>query len=237
MIPKIINFVSRDYTNLNILQKYCINRWKNLHTGYKFYFYDDLSGLKVLSKYYPQHIDLYKESPGIIKSQIIRYLITYIYGGTYVDTDVCPFIPLDHWITNNDTLITVSSASVEHDFQFHTEAGHDFFDQMLNQSFNRWSDAKHQWLESPTTVEDNNQNMGLLFSCCGVSLFHGLSQSYQRRILTEPYCDQHRFPWQHEIIPKKNAYYTFHYSLGSWCKSGRSFDYAKTFIENTNKYF
>ena len=237
MIPKIINFVRTDYINLSPIENYCIQRWQNLNTDYQFFFYDDISGLAALYKFYPEYVSLWEESPPIVRTQIMRYLALYINGGTYVDTDVCPFVPLNNWIKNDDTFITISSAKIEHDFQFHARAGHDFFKDILQECLSRWSKVKFKWVLCPINEEQRLENMGLLFSCCSVSLFHELAQSYQRRILTEPYCDQYRFPWQYEATPKKNTYYTFHYALGSWCGGGRSIAHAKTFIDNTNKYF
>ena len=92
------------------------NIMKN-NPGYNYEFYTDKEAMELLDKF-PQYKDLYNvtQRPQY-KSDIIRYLYLYTYGGWYIDIDLLPIVSLDsiYNLSSNSTLLCVEGAhTTEH---------------------------------------------------------------------------------------------------------------------------
>ena len=74
------------------LEKFCVDRWRHYHPDHNIMFHTDDTIRRDLLKYYPEIAGVFDLAPGIIRGQIGRYLAMIIYGGTYADVDVCPFV-------------------------------------------------------------------------------------------------------------------------------------------------
>ena len=67
-----------------------------LNPTYEYTFYTDQEIADFLQTHFPQYIPLYNslQRPQY-KSDLIRYLYLYIFGGWYIDIDLLPFLPLN----------------------------------------------------------------------------------------------------------------------------------------------
>lgn len=76
----------------------------------------DTEAILFLTNYYPEYIPLYNElfRPQY-KSDLLRYLWLYAYGGYYIDIDILPTIPLtDIWnLTDHSSLFTCIGAHTD----------------------------------------------------------------------------------------------------------------------------
>lgn len=91
MIHKIIHQIwLQSYNNMpDKLKEYHIN-CKKINNDFKFIFWDDNKIKQLIRQYYDSsYLDIYNSYDTYAqKSDIARYLILYIYGGIYLDTDV-----------------------------------------------------------------------------------------------------------------------------------------------------
>lgn len=82
-------------------------RWrqgcKEVNRDYEFRMYDDDDLLAFTVKYYPEYLPLFRSLHGVYMADMARILVTYHYGGIYMDLDFyCqrPFHCLDSLISN-----------------------------------------------------------------------------------------------------------------------------------------
>jgi mannosyltransferase OCH1-like enzyme len=85
--------------------------WEYLNPEYKVELYDDERCLNVLYKYYgKKYCDIFnfiKDGP--IKADFFRVCLIYVFGGIYVDADIKPIVPLNHYIDDDVDLMTCIS--------------------------------------------------------------------------------------------------------------------------------
>ena len=101
MIPKIIHqiwFGERDYRKL--YNPEWIDSWKELNPHYEYIVHTETDAIKVLQKY-PKYYEVFKKLDAkrnlkyALRSDFLRYLLMYEYGGIYVDMDYECYKPID----------------------------------------------------------------------------------------------------------------------------------------------
>ena len=71
-------------------------RLLQINRGYEYVLMDDEGAQKFLLEYFPKYISLYTSLTRVqYKSDLLRYLYLYIFGGYYVDIDTLPILSLD----------------------------------------------------------------------------------------------------------------------------------------------
>jgi hypothetical protein len=71
----------------------------SLNPGYEYTFLDDAACLEFLESHFPQYISAFMAfSRPQYKSDFIRYLYAYVFGGFYVDIDLLPTLGFDDLI-------------------------------------------------------------------------------------------------------------------------------------------
>jgi len=191
--------------SLTELENFCVDRWRHYHPHFEIIFHNDNDIRNLLLKNYPGIVDVFDQSPGIVKGQIGRYLVMITHGGTYADVDVCPFIGIDRWIDPDDELITVRRGKndYEMDYQFHSIKGDPVWEQVLLDGVDQWS--KH------TKVFENIDAYRLcIFETLSVHHLQRHYNNHQRRIMEPPLCSSYEHNWGHDEC------YTTHYSSESW---------------------
>ena len=95
-IPKIIHQIWLQ-GEIDIPKKYLskTQRIKDMHQTWKYYFWDDVSIVDLLSKNTIWLNTYHKLNYLHQKVDYARYIILYIYGGVYIDMDVKMVKPLD----------------------------------------------------------------------------------------------------------------------------------------------
>ena len=102
MISKIIHQIWLQGQN-NMPEKFLkkVNKIKNFHLLWKYYFWDDIAIINLLSKNKEWIETYYKLLYLHQKVDYAKYVILYEYGGVYIDIDVEIVKPLDNLLQNN----------------------------------------------------------------------------------------------------------------------------------------
>jgi len=72
------------------------SRLLKINQGYEYVLMDDAGAQKFLAEHFPRYISLYTSLTRVqYKSDLLRYLYLYTFGGYYVDIDICPLLSFD----------------------------------------------------------------------------------------------------------------------------------------------
>lgn len=91
-------FQGEDDTNIPVLNKKCIERWKHFNTDWRV----NILNANTIEQYLPEYFEILKNSPErpkAAKSDLIRILLLSKYGGVWVDASVYPMVPLSDFYT------------------------------------------------------------------------------------------------------------------------------------------
>jgi len=110
MIPKILHLT---WKNSEIPQKWAgvIDKWKELHPGWKIHFTTDEDNREYIQKNHPDFLETYDSYKwGIQRADAIRYFYLRDMGGVYADLDIEPLKPIDEYLNgiNIDALLVYS---------------------------------------------------------------------------------------------------------------------------------
>ena len=108
MIPKIIWQTYKDsFNELPQYVKDATQTWKNLNPEYKYlYMNDEEIRNFILHEFNEEWLNIFNSYPlGVMRGDLWRYMIVYIYGGVYADIDTICNKPIDTWINKNKDLI------------------------------------------------------------------------------------------------------------------------------------
>ena len=104
-IPKLIWQTSKSTPHYNTHS--LILSWINKNPDYEWLFMDDeLCDTFIKDNFNNDFYKMYASLPiGVMKADVWRVAVIYVYGGLYVDTDCECVKPINTWINNNDELI------------------------------------------------------------------------------------------------------------------------------------
>ncbi|NBX27401.1 MAG: hypothetical protein EBR55_04000, partial [Chitinophagia bacterium] len=104
MIPKIIwQTYKYPFNELPQYAKDAAQTWKDLNPDYKYIYMDDQDCRSfILHEYGEDWVEIFDSCPiGVMRSDIWRYLVLYVYGGVYADLDTICLKPIKEWVSNN----------------------------------------------------------------------------------------------------------------------------------------
>jgi mannosyltransferase OCH1-like enzyme len=104
MIPKIIwQTYESDFNDLPDDAKKCVQTWKDLNPDWEHKYMNANDRREfVLENFGQEWLDIFDSCPfGVMRSNIWRYMIVYIYGGAYFDIDTICKSPIKNWIKEN----------------------------------------------------------------------------------------------------------------------------------------
>lgn len=104
MIPKIIWQTYKDpFSQLPQYAKDAAQTWKDLNPEYKYIYMDDQECRAfILHEFGEDWVAIFDSCPiGVMRSDIWRYLILYVYGGVYADLDTLCLKPIKDWVSEN----------------------------------------------------------------------------------------------------------------------------------------
>jgi inositol phosphorylceramide mannosyltransferase catalytic subunit len=94
-IPKIIHLIGAEKVPPAKYRLF-VDRIRSLHPGWKIEIWDDVSALAIVHEYFPELTDMYLSYLFTVqRTDIFRILITYLYGGFYMDMDMLCFKSVD----------------------------------------------------------------------------------------------------------------------------------------------
>lgn len=115
MIPKIIWQTYKDpYDQLAPYMYEAMQTWKDNNPEYKHRYMDDAQAAEFIFKEFGQEWhDLFVNLPvGVMRGDLWRYMIVYIYGGVYADLDTLCLEPISVWMRDDAKMIVCPENSV-----------------------------------------------------------------------------------------------------------------------------
>ena len=150
MIPK---FIHQTWKTNEIPKKWIpfVNKVQKLNPEWKYKLWTDSDNDEFVKNEYPNFYDVFRSfSKGIMRADVIRYLIMYKIGGVYLDLDYEVLQPFDF----GDKIILPLNRSLKYgDAQ--DELGNCFFASVPGHSF--WYDVITDLRQSPPIVTDYSQ--------------------------------------------------------------------------------
>ena len=114
LIPKIFHQTWDTEDIPEVFHKWIVT-WKKLHPDWSYWFWTLKEIRNFVVAEYPELLSLYDVyTEDIFRSDVMRYLVLYKFGGVYVDLDMEPLMPLDNWTYNFNCI--VSEETYEHPF-------------------------------------------------------------------------------------------------------------------------
>lgn len=107
MIPKTIwQTYKTEYPPLVSVE--CIRSWTNANPAYEWMYFDDFACDQFMKDHFSSdYYNIYDSLPfGIMKADMWRIAIVYIYGGFYADLDTFCHRALDAWISTEELLVS-----------------------------------------------------------------------------------------------------------------------------------
>ena len=111
MIPKIIwQTYKTEYPPL--ISSNHVRSWIDRNVDYEWMYFDDNSCDEFMKDHFSSdYYDMYASLPiGVMKADMWRVAIIYIYGGFYADLDTTCNQSLDQWVNDEDLLLSVETA-------------------------------------------------------------------------------------------------------------------------------
>ncbi|KAJ6227405.1 initiation-specific alpha-1 [Anaeramoeba flamelloides] len=71
--------------------------WRSLNPAFQYYFYTDQEMDDYVKTFFPRYFEMWDDLPGVVRSDIFRYLIIYREGGIYSDIDTRCVKPIREW--------------------------------------------------------------------------------------------------------------------------------------------
>lgn len=157
-IPKIIWQTTKDPNNLHTNAKKSIASFLQKNPNYGWYIMDDEQCRQFIQDHFSQEFyNMYISLPiGVMKADVWRIAIIYVYGGVYIDTDCDCMVPLDSWIDPKDELIVFE----EHhngsygNFVIIAQPKHPALLESLNKVIQIYNSETFLSQSSPTPIQD-----------------------------------------------------------------------------------
>ena len=120
-IPKIIWQTYKDsFSELPQYVKDATQTWKDLNPEYKYLYMDDEEIRSfILHEFDEEWLNIFNSYPvGVMRGDLWRYMVIYIYGGVYADIDTICNKPIDTWINVGANLVVCIDDDNSHYAQF-----------------------------------------------------------------------------------------------------------------------
>lgn len=136
----------------------CMASWRKYNHNHKFIYMGDLECEEFIEQWFePEFFEMYKALPvGVMKADVWRVAVVYIYGGIYADVDTECRAPVEDWIGSSSTLV----AAVENDtgalgnFAFAAIPRHPALYRVLQTFVELYNSESFMNATSPTPVQD-----------------------------------------------------------------------------------
>jgi hypothetical protein len=110
MIPKLIWQTYKTKFPAPVSTK-LIKTWIDKNPDYNWYYFDDEKCSQFIQDHFnDEFYKMYESLPiGVMKSDVWRVAVIYVYGGIYADTDTECIVPIDEWIGDNDLVVGIET--------------------------------------------------------------------------------------------------------------------------------
>jgi mannosyltransferase OCH1-like enzyme len=212
VIPKLLHQTAKTHEIPEGCRPY-VERLKALHPDWTYKLWTDADNLELVRTRMPEFLDVYQKLPkNIMRADVIRYVIMYVHGGLYLDTDYEFLKPFD--LGHHDVVLPWEfdgGANPENDrvanSLFASVPGHPF-----------WKMVIDDLMANPPLAPDVNvlSTTGPMFL---TRIFHkaraaGLNIHTPAPALFNP--ETPRLTRQYNAIVDGGVAYGIHHCLGSW---------------------
>lgn len=160
---KIPNILWQTYRSSDIpaQAKPLIKSWLDSNPNLEWYFMDDARCDQFINDHFDQEFyDMYKSLPvGVMRADVWRAAVIYVYGGIYADTDCHCMVPISTWIAPTDRLVVaveVSNGALAN-FVFAAEPKHPAILSVLNNFLKLFKSSNFLNSQSNTPIQDFGQ--------------------------------------------------------------------------------
>lgn len=137
MIPKIIWQTYKDpFEQLPQYAKDAAQTWKDLNPEYKYvYMHDQEIQDLIINEFDTEWLEIFNNYPlGVMRGDLFRYMIIYLYGGVYADLDTVCNVPISTWINKDaDMVICIDDDNINYaQLAFASKAKHPILKKVLD---------------------------------------------------------------------------------------------------------
>lgn len=138
-----------------------IKSWLDLNPDYEWYYFDDAKCEQFIRDHFSDEFyQMYVSLPiGVMKSDVWRVAVVYVYGGVYADTDTKCLVPIDQWIGEYDLVAGVETPyGAINNFIFAAKAKHPAVYAVIETFLEFYKSPYYLDKNSPTPVQDFGAN-------------------------------------------------------------------------------
>lgn len=134
-----------------------IDTWLTRNPDYEWYYFDDAKCQQFIKDHFDDEFyQMYTSLPiGVMKADVWRVAVVYIYGGVYADLDTTCIQPINHWIKDYDLVVGIET---EHgsinNYVFAARSEHPALYTVLQEFLNIYNSPGYLSKDSPTPVQD-----------------------------------------------------------------------------------
>jgi mannosyltransferase OCH1-like enzyme len=131
-VPRIIHQTWRDVDTIPTSWQQASNSCRNLHPNYEYRLWTDESARSLIKKEFPCLLSTFDSYPyAIQRADVIRLVVSYVFGGIYLDLDIICLRSLDRLRAYSFVLPRTMPFGLSNDFII-AEPKHSFLLQVLN---------------------------------------------------------------------------------------------------------
>lgn len=139
-----------------------IKSWLDLNPDYTWYYFDDEKCQKFIQDHFDDSFyQMYISLPiGVMKSDVWRIAVVYIYGGIYADLDTKCLVSANSWITDSEDLVVgvETPHGALNNFVFAAASRHPALKTVLETLMDLYNSPYFLDKNSPTPVQDFGAN-------------------------------------------------------------------------------
>lgn len=177
MIPKII-WQTYKSKQPPIVACKGITSWLRHNPNYKWYYFDDKKCDQFIKDHFSNEFyNMYQSLPfGVMRSDVWRIAVVYIYGGVYTDLDTICNTPISQWMSTSDKLVVSAETSNSlANYTFAAIPKHPALLNALNLCIRHYNSPDFMSKDTLTPI----QNFGASAFSEGVLSYYGLKDSFE----------------------------------------------------------
>jgi len=137
-----------------------IKTWIDKNPEYEWLFMDDVRCDQFIKDNFNQEFyEMYMSLPyGVMRADVWRVCVVYVYGGTYVDTDCECVVPINQWINNYSLIVAeeVPNGDIAN-FAFAAEPRHPALLSSINRFMELYKSESFMDKDTPTPIQNFGQ--------------------------------------------------------------------------------
>jgi mannosyltransferase OCH1-like enzyme len=137
-----------------------IKTWIDKNPEYEWLFMDDARCDQFIQDHFNQEFyNMYLSLPyGVMRADVWRVCVVYVYGGVYVDTDCECVVAIDQWINNCSLVVAEEVPNGDlANFAFAAEPNHPALLSVINRFMELYNSESFMSTDTPTPIQNFGQ--------------------------------------------------------------------------------